>query len=453
MPLHKNQIIDLSIESISSDGNGVGRHQGQVVFVPGAAAGDLLKAKIAKVNKSHAYAIIHQVVTPGPGRVKPDCPISQSCGGCAFRHLSYAAELEAKRGFVADALSRIGRLDAEVQPVLPSPLVDRYRNKVQYPVAPGRDGQLTYGFYAARSHRVIPCEDCLLQPEPVNQIARRCAELLAESGAAPYDEAAGKGLVRHLFLRQSHQSGRVLLCLVLTRDALPKADRLVQQLTGEFPQLDGIVLNLNGKNTNVILGPQSRVLHGAGTLEDELAGVPVELDIHSFAQVNSPGAEQLFGVARDYAAPKAGQLLLDLYCGTGVIGLSMARQSPLKELIGVEVVAPALESARRSAAAMGITNARFIQGTAAQAAAALAAEGLRPDIITIDPPRKGADEATLAAVAEMAPARLVMVSCNPATLARDLAFLVKNGYTLGKVQPVDLFPRTKHVECVCLLTK
>lgn len=428
MPLHKNQIIPLHIDAIVSDGNGIGRHEGKAVFVPATAVDDVLQVQVVKDTKNLAYGRIHQVVTPGPGRTPSDCPISGVCGGCSFRHLTYAAELAAKRGFVQDALRRIGHIEYEVPPVLPSPLQNRYRNKAQYPVAAGPDGSFVYGFYAARSHRIVPCADCLLQPPLLNQIAARTAQLLAASGVTAYDEAAHSGLVRHIYLRMGGHSGQVMLCLVLTAPHLPGAQVLVDTLTAEFPAIATVLLNVNRAKTNVILGGETTALYGDGYIEDTLCGVPLTLGPHSFSQVNTPGAEQLFGLAREYAALQDGEVLLDLYCGAGVIGLSMAAGAG--QLIGVETVPQAVEAARR-----------------------LAEEGTRPDVIVADPPRKGCDEATLAAMLHMAPARIVMVSCNPATLARDLATLLRGGYHIARLQPVDLFPRTKHVECVVLLSK
>ncbi|MDL2218826.1 23S rRNA (uracil(1939)-C(5))-methyltransferase RlmD [Ruminococcaceae bacterium OttesenSCG-928-O06] len=451
MPLVKNQLIPLSIGAISSDGNGIGRHDGQAVFVPATAVGDTVQVRITKVQKQYAYARPEEVLQPGPGRREEDCPVSRVCGGCNFRHLTYEAELCAKQGFVADALRRIGHLDVSPRPICPSPQEDRYRNKVQYPVAAGQNGELLTGFYAAHSHRVVPCQDCLLQPQLLNRIAARAAALLQGAGAAAYNEATQTGLVRHLYLRQSTQSGGVLLCFVLAGRALPGGGTVETALLQKFPEIETIVLNHNPKNTNVVLGRENRVLYGKGTLNDSLCSVPLKLGVHSFAQVNAAGAEKLFGFAAAFAAPQKHEVLLDLYCGTGVIGLSMAASA--KRLIGVDIVPPAIESARESAQKMGLSNTNFLCADAAGAAARLAAQGEKPDVIVLDPPRKGAGAATLQAVLAMAPQRIVMVSCNPATLARDLAILATGGYAVDIVQPVDLFPRTKHVECVCLLTK
>lgn len=449
--LHKNQTIPLTINSISSDGNGVGRYEGQVVFVPHTAVGDRLQVKLVKLAKTHAYGTIHQVVMPGSGRQQSDCSISGRCGGCAFRHLSYEAELEAKSGFVQDALQRIGGLQISLSPILPSPIVNRYRNKVQYPVTSGVGGSFSYGFYASRSHRVIPCADCLLQPEVLNLVAAKSAEVLQQLGAQPYDETTRKGLIRHVYLRQAWQSGDILLCLVCTSGQLPNASRFVSELVDAFPQIKTILLNRNPAVTNVICGPESSALYGPGYIMDIMCKVPLRLDVHSFAQVNSPAAAGLFDMIQQMAAPQSTDTILDLYCGSGVIGLSMA--DACHSLIGVEVVAAAVENAKKSAAEMGLQNTAFYCEDASQAASRMADDGIQPDIVVVDPPRKGAGEATLQAILRMSPGRIVMVSCNPATLARDLSFLVKGGYNVVEAQPVDMFPRTKHVECVVLLTK
>lgn len=451
MPLHKNQSIDLAIESLSSDGNGVGRYEGKVIFVPLAAPGDALRVKIVKDRKSHAFARIEQIVRPGPGRIEMDCPVGAVCGGCAFRHLTYEAELAAKEGFVRDALERLGGLAAPVLPILPSPQVDRYRNRAQYPVAAGKDGVLIYGFYASRSHRIVQNPNCLLQSRATNQIAARVAGLLDEVGAAPYDEVAHSGLVRHICLREGGHSGEVSVCVVVTNGALPERENIARKIINEFPQVQSLSLNINPAKTNVIFGEKTLHIVGDGFIRDSLCGVPLLLDPLSFSQVNTAGAERLFGVAADYAAVGSDDTLLDLYCGSGVIGLSMAARC--KALIGVEVQPQAIENACRSAAEMGLANTRFLAQDAAAAAASLAAEGLRPDVITLDPPRKGCDEETLQAVLQMAPKRVVMVSCNPATLARDLSFLADHEYRTVRVQPVDMFPRTRHVEAVALLEK
>ena len=454
MPLQKNQIITLSIERLSGDGSGVGHWEGETVFVPGTASGDVIRARIVKDCKRYAFGIVERVETASPDRIPVDCPMAGPCGGCSLRHLDYQAELEAKAASVADAFRRIGGLDVAIQPILPSPEVDRYRNKVQYPVGRDKNGHLCIGFYAGRSHRIVPCADCKLQPAILNEIGGTLCGLLEQYGIEPYNEESGKGLVRHIFLRRGAHSGQIMVCLVCTRSKLPHADEILKQLCSRFDTIATVLINVNREKTNVILGTENHILYGPGFIEDTLCQVPVRLGPLSFYQVNTPGAEQLYTVAASYADPGPDDLLLDLYCGMGTIGLSMANRC--RELIGVEIIPEAIESAKANAARMGMdiaTKSRFFCADAGAAASRLASEGLAPDIIVVDPPRKGCDQATLSAIVQMAPRRLVYVSCNPATAARDAAILAKAGYQVEKVQPVDMFPRTGHVECVISLSQ
>ena len=455
MPLQKNQILTLRIERLSSDGSGVAHSaDGEAVFVPGTAPGDEARVRIVKDCGRYAFGILDELLTPSPDRIPVDCPVAGPCGGCSLRHLDYAAELRAKQESVLDAFRRIGGLEVPVLDILPSPEVDRYRNKVQFPVGVDKNGAPCIGFYAGRTHRIVPCPDCKLQPGVLNEIGNALCAFFAQQGIRPYDEQSGKGLVRHIFLRRGAHSGQIMVCLVCTRAKLPHAEQLCTALQEQFPAISTILLNVNAKNTNVILGSENHILYGPGYIEDTLCGVPVRLGPLSFYQVNTLAAERLYRVAAQYAQLTSDDTLLDLYCGMGTIGLSMAEQC--RELIGVEIVPEAIESAKANAARMGkavAAKSRFFCADAGQAATQLAAEGLHPDIVMLDPPRKGCDEATLSAVVRMAPRRVVYVSCNPATAARDAAWLEKNGYHAEKVQPVDLFPRTKHVETVVLLSK
>lgn len=451
MPIHKNSIIPLTIESLSSDGSGVAHYEGKAVFVPATAPGDVLNARIVKDMGRYAFGIVEEMLQPSPAHIEPDCPVCKPCGGCCFRHLDYETEARAKQSFVEDAFRRIGGLNTPVLPILPSPLEERYRNKVQFPVGLDANGHVIAGFYAGRTHRIVPCADCKLQPEELNQIAAFVCEFMETHGIAPYQEETHTGLVRHIFLRKGWHSGEILVCLVVNGRKLPHAQELCAALTKQFPAIRSIVLNVNRQKTNVITGLENISLYGPGYIEDTLCGVPVRLGPLSFYQVNTPAAEQLYGVARQFAQLQPGDTLLDLYCGMGTIGLSMA--ADCRELIGVEIIPEAVESAELNAAAMGAQNARFFCADAGKAAAKLASEGLRPDVVCLDPPRKGCDEATLNAVIAMGPRRIVMVSCNPATAARDCRYLADRGYTPLRAQPADLFPRTKHCECVIELVK
>ena len=455
MPLQKNQILTLCIERLSSDGSGVAHSpDGETVFVPGAAPGDEADVRIVKDCKRYAFGILDHLRTPSPDRIPVDCAVAGPCGGCSLRHLDYTAELRAKQENVTDAFRRIGGLDVPVLDICPSPEVDRYRNKVQFPVGLDKNGNPCIGFYAGRTHRIVPCPDCKLQPGVLNDIGNALCRFFAENGIQPYNEETGQGLVRHIFLRRGAHSGQIMVCLVCTRPNFPHADALCTRLREQFADIATILLNVNSKNTNVILGTETHTLYGPGYIEDTLCGVPVQLGPLSFYQVNTLAAERLYGIAAQYAQLTPDDLLLDLYCGMGTIGLSMVDHC--RELVGVEIVPEAIESAKSNAARMGDAVAAkscFFCADAGQAATRLAAEGLHPDVVMLDPPRKGCDEATLSAVVRMAPRRVVYVSCNPATAARDAAWLEQNGYHAEKVQPVDLFPRTKHCEAVLLLSK
>lgn len=448
--LQKNQIIPLTIESITNEGNGTGHYEGLAVFVPMTAPGDVLSVRIVQVRSSYCYGIIEKIINPSPLRIEPDCPVCRRCGGCVLRHLDYTEELRQKTFWTADTFRRIGGFSLNPESCLPSPRQNSYRNKAQYPIGKA-DGHAFCGFYAARSHTVIPCNDCRLQPPFFSEIARVICAYIDSCGCDVYDEATGRGLFRHIYLRRGESTGQVMVCLVVNGESIPHKSRLISALLTVCPQISSILLNINRKRTNVILGSENRVLYGSEYIEDILCGVRVFLSPLSFYQVNHDGAELLYQTAADFANPQPGDVLLDLYCGAGTIGLSMARR--VRSLIGVEIVAPAVQNAIDNAVRNGISNARFLCSDAGQAAEKLAAEKLRPDIIILDPPRKGCDTATLSAAVKMAPSRIVMVSCNPATAARDVKILAQMGYSPEKIQPVDMFPRTAHVETVVLLSK
>lgn len=448
--LKKNQIEEAEITAMSSDGNGIAKIDGMVVFVPYTAVGDKLKIRIVKVQKNYSFGIIEEILQPSPDRVDDHCPVYKKCGGCAFRHISYEAELRHKAEFVQSNLRRLGGLDPVMLPITPSPLVQGYRNKAQYPIRE-YDGKIEAGFFAKRSHRVISCASCDLQPTFFEQILEYTKQFLEEYHISAYDEQTGKGKVRHLYIRCGEVSGEVMVCLVVNSERLPHAAEYVEGLLKVCPQVVSVVLNINREQNNVILGQKCITLYGKDTIEDTLCDVRFELSPLSFYQVNRQAAEKLYRLAAEMAQFEGNELLIDLYCGAGTIGLSMA--SKVRELIGVEIVPDAVENAKENAKRCGVENARFICADAKEAAAQLAAENLHPDVIVVDPPRKGCDLEVLQAIAAMAPKRLVMISCNSASLARDCKELEALGYHLEKAAPVDLFPRTTHVETVVLLSK
>ena len=448
--LKKNQIEEAEITAMSSDGNGIAKIDGMVVFVPYTAVGDKLKIRIVKVQKNYSFGIIEEILEPSPDRVDDHCPVYKKCGGCAFRHISYEAELRHKAEFVQSNLRRLGGLDPVMLPITPSPLVQGYRNKAQYPIRE-YDGKIEAGFFAKRSHRVISCASCDLQPAFFEQILEYTKQFLEEYHISAYDEQTGKGKVRHLYIRYGEVSGEVMVCLVVNSERLPHAAEYVEGLLKVCPQVVSVVLNINREQNNVILGQKCITLYGKDTIEDTLCDVRFELSPLSFYQVNRQAAEKLYRLAAEMAQFEGNELLIDLYCGAGTIGLSMA--SKVRELIGVEIVPDAVENAKENAKRCGVENARFICADAKEAAAQLAAENLHPDVIVVDPPRKGCDLEVLQAISAMAPKRLVMISCNSASLARDCKELEALGYHLEKAAPVDLFPRTTHVETVVLLSK
>ena len=352
MPLQKNQLLTLRIERLSSDGSGVAHSpEGEAVFVPGTAPGDEAQVRIVKDCGRYAFGILDKLLTPSPDRIPVDCAVAGPCGGCSLRHMDYAAELRSKQESVADAFRRIGGLDVPVLDALPSPEVDRYRNKVQFPVGRDKNGAPCIGFYAGRTHRIVPCPDCKLQPGVLNDIGNALCSFFAAHGIQPYDEESSKGLVRHIFLRRGTHSGQIMVCLVCTRPKFPHSEELVAALREQFSDIASVLINVNAKKTNVILGEETVSLYGPGYIEDTLCGVPVRLGPLSFYQVNTLAAERLYGIAAEYAQLEPSDVLLDLYCGMGTIGLSMADRC--RELIGVEIVPEAIDSAKANAARMG----------------------------------------------------------------------------------------------------
>ena len=447
--MQKNDIVTLEVTALSSEGSGVARHDGMVVFIPLSAVGDVAECRILKVQKSYAYARIERMITPSEHRVEPDCEAFGRCGGCALRHISYPEELRAKEQFVRDAMERIGELNIPIEPIISTGVTERYRNKAQLPVA-SIDGRPVCGFYSQRSHRVIPCDDCKLEPEVFSDISREILDYQQKNSLSCYDEESGKGLLRHIYLRRGHHSGEIMVCLVVT-EKTRAYDALADILKEKFPQIKTVILNINSERTNVILGKRNVNIFGDGKICDAICGVEVEISAHSFYQVNTAAAELVYKKAAEYADLKGGETLLDLYCGAGTVGLSMADGAG--RLIGVEVIADAIENAKKNALRNGIKNAEFIVGDAGTIAQSLAERGERPNVITVDPPRKGCDQKTLDAITAMSPDRIVMISCNPATAARDVKYLCERGYRAEKVCPADMFPRTSHVECVIYITK
>lgn len=438
-------------------GDGIARPDGLPVFVPGTCPGDRVLAHIVKAKPNFAFGKCMEVIRPAPQRIDPRCEVFPRCGGCSFRHVEYAAELEIKQRETGEVLRRIGGVELGPEPILGAEHPQRYRNKALLPLRM-EQGRVIAGYYTRHSHRVVEHKDCDLQPELFGRLTELICGWATESGCSVYDENTGTGLLRHIYLRQAHQIQpggsaelQVLVCLVINGRSVPEAQWLIARLRTACPGLRGVLLNHNTADTNVALGETQTLLWGEDYITQTLCGLDFRLSPKSFFQVNPVQAQRLYQLAAEFAALTGHERVLDLYCGTGTIGLTMAQACA--ELVGVESVPQAVEDARRNAAHNHISNARFLCMDAAQAAEQLAAEHWLPDVILLDPPRKGCEPALLQTIAGMAPERVVYISCDPATLARDLKQLRQLGYEAARIVPVDMFPRTGHVECVVLMTK
>ncbi len=444
--LREGKVYTGTVEGYSSEGLGIVKLDGAVVFVPRSVRGEEIDLKITKVMKTAATGEIVKIRKASPERANPECPHFGKCGGCDFQHLSYTEELWAKRQRVQDALTRLGGTDLKVEEILGAKDPMHYRNKSQYPV--GADGAI--GFFQARSHKVVPIDRCLIQSEISDKTAKAVGAWMKRYKIAPYDEQTGKGLVRHVYVRVN-KKGESLCCVVLNGKQAPREPELAAYIQSAAPKTVGVVINVNTRRGNVILGDQYRTIWGEYYLMDTLCGLTFKLSVPSFYQVNRAQAEVLYGKALEFAGLTGEETVLDLYCGTGTITLCMA--SKAKKVIGAEIVAPAIADAKQNAERNKIENAEFFCGDAADIAAKLESEGLRPDVITVDPPRKGLSPEVISSVAGMDPKRVVYVSCDPATLGRDIKIFAGFGYKAVRAVAVDMFPATCHVETVCLLTK
>lgn len=442
----EGQLCRLVIDGYASDGAGVARLDGMVVFVQGGIRGEACDVRLTHVGRSALWGRVEEVINPSPARIFPRCLHYTKCGGCQFRHMNYAEELEAKRIRVEDALRRLGGAEIHVSAILGAEQVDRYRNKAQFPVAKGP----RIGFYRPRSHDVIDVDDCLLQGEAAARLRGAVKEWMAEYSIPAYNERTFTGLVRHVYVR-TNRAGRSLCCLLVNGRGVPREVELVRALRRAEPNLAGIVLGVNEKHNNVILGDSYRTLWGEDFLSDTLCGLTFRLSVPSFYQVNPAQTEVLYGKALEFAGLTGAETVLDLYCGIGTISLVMARKAGM--VWGAEVVPQAVDDAIANARRNHIENARFLCADAGEAARYLEGEGVRPDVVCVDPPRKGLAEDVVDTIADMGPERVVYVSCDPGTLGRDVKRFAGRGYTLKKAVAVDMFPRTAHVETVVLLSK
>ena len=454
MELKKNDIVTVTIEDIGSEGEGIGKVDGFPLFIKDATIGDEIEAKLIKVKKNYGYARVEKVLTPSNDRVAPKCPVARQCGGCSIQHLSYEKQLDYKQKKVKNCLERIGHLEKieeKMAPILGMEEPWYYRNKAQFPVGLGKDGAVITGFYAGRTHAIIDNTHCYIQAQVNEKILEIVKQFLEENQIPPYQEESHTGLVRHVLTRVGFVTGEIMVCLILNGKKLKNADKLIEKLV-EIEGMTSISINVNTEKTNKILGKEVITLWGKDTITDYIGDVKYQISPLSFYQVNPVQTKVLYGKALEYADLKGEETVWDLYCGIGTISLFLAQKA--KKVYGVEIIPEAIEDARKNAKLNGMENVEFFVGKAEDVLPEQYEKNkVYADVIVVDPPRKGCDETLLNTMITMAPKRIVYVSCDPATLARDLKILCENGYELKKVQVVDQFPHTAHVETVVLLTK
>ena len=447
--LIKNQTYETVITDYTAEGQGVAHIEGCAVFVPNAIAGEKVTVRIEVAKKNWAAGKIVQILEKSPHRVNRECPVAKLCGGCDFWHMDYEEETRLKAQRVRGNLNRMAGEDLETLPILAAPTCHGYRNKAQYPVAQEK-GRAFAGFFRAGTHNVVENKRCLILPEETDRVKDAVMDYVNQFRVSVYDEAAHKGLLRHIYVRRGVESGQILVCLIVNGRQLPKADALIARLQ-KIPGFTTLVLGVNTRKGNAILGDEFIALYGEGFIEDTLCGLNFRLSPRSFYQVNHHQAQRLYRAAIEQAEITKEDTVLDLYCGVGTITLCMA--SAAGKVIGVEVVEQAVEDARDNAKRNGIENAEFFCGDAGQAALALEKQGIRADVVVVDPPRKGLNADTIEALSRFAPRRIVYVSCDPATLARDVALLKERGYKLKNAMAADLFPRCAHVESIVCLVR
>ena len=436
--MRKDDLITVTIEDLSSEGLGVGHYDGMAFFIKDTVIGDVAEAKIMKLKKTYGYARLTRLITLSPDRIKARCPVARQCGGCQIQAMRYSAQLRFKEAKVRNNLIRIGKFEhPPMEPIISMEEPFRYRNKAQFPVGMSKDGRIIAGFYAGRTHAIIECEDCLLGVEENRVILDLVLEYMKEYHISPYEELTGKGLVRHVMIRKGFATGEVMVCLIVNGDSLPHVDALVERLR-TIQGMASITLNINREQTNVIMGREIKLLWGQPYIEDTIGSVRFRISPLSFYQVNPLQTEKLYNKALEYAGLTGEETVWDLYCGIGTISLFLAQRA--KQVYGVEIVPAAIEDAKANAALNGMTNAEFFVGKAEEVLPEkYEKEGITADVIVVDPPRKGCEESVLATMIQMAPKRIVYVSCDSATLARDLKYLCHHGYELTRCCPTDMF--------------
>jgi 23S rRNA (uracil1939-C5)-methyltransferase len=456
-PVSLREVVELNIIGLTHEAQGVGQVSGYTLFIDGAIPGDVVKAEVTKCNKSYGFAQLVEVVVASKDRVVAPCHVFSACGGCQLQHMAYDAQLQWKQRHVIDQLQRIGKLhEVQAEPYHVHPTMGmseswRYRNKVQIPIARGVNGEIEMGFYAKRSHQVVDTNTCLIQHEVADQIAAAIREQATKLNVAPYDEQSHTGCLRQVMVRAGYHSGEVMVVLVTNSRHLPEKDSFIKAIRDAAPQVVSIIHNINDRRTNVIFGEQFHLLWGKETIVDSINDIQFEISARSFYQVNPIQTELLYTQAVAYAGLTGKEIVVDAYCGIGTISLFLARHA--RHVYGMEVVATAIDDARTNAELNRIENVTFEVGLAEEVLPKWREQGVDVDVIVVDPPRKGCDVAFLQTAIAMAPTKIVYVSCNPSTLARDVRMLAEHGYQLVEVQPVDMFPHTTHVECVALIER
>lgn len=451
VPVQKNEYYDVKIESLTHDGLGVARVDGFPVFVANALVGEEINMKVTLVKKTYAFGrAVDYFVTSGE-RVKPECGIYKQCGGCQVQHLSYEGQLKMKHDTVVNHLKRIGHIeDANVLPTIGMQNPSRYRNKTQVPFGYA-DGKVVAGFYQKRSHEIINMQSCLIQTDISDQIVETMRHLCQELEIAPYNESLNLGVLRHVIVRVGFKTEEIMVTLVTRTHEIPNSELLIQRLVSKYPKIKSIAQNVNPKVTNVIFGDETRILYGESYIYDEMNGIRFAISPRSFYQVNPIQTETLYSKAVEYAQLSGNEIVFDAYCGIGTITLFLAQHA--KQVYGVEIIPEAIEDAKMNARLNGFENTQFAVGKSEEIIPAWIENGIVPDVIVVDPPRKGCDRSLLDTMLEAAPDRIVYVSCDSSTLARDLRVLIDGGYKLEVVQPVDMFPQTAHIECVAKLVR